>query len=288
MQEKSTRAVLVDIFVRVNGGTSNGSVKIEGRTPEIHTVVLYKNPTITPLKLTEGEGESTTASAPREITVIDPSNFIFSSHLSNYNNLSTVHEGEIPFTINTIHKAIQIYQPITKDIGPAPSQSRDCTDIAVKLALNFNQKLSIFTVPAILTSKTAIEECAIIKNISNISGIDPSIINTRPQLAVRIKQTSDTKVVELFNKLEHLISHELEIITKLDSGIEPLDIKNEVIKVLSDEELNAWKIITELYQYNIQCNTLIEKLTTSIKEEISQEDITIVSMMGAFDIGELL
>lgn len=224
---EDTRAVLVDIFVRVNGGASNGCVKLEGMIPEIHTVVLYKNPTVTPLEGTEGKGIASLSSTQRAFTVIDPSNFIFSSHLSNYNNLSTAgHEGEVSFTINTIHKAIQIYQPVTKDIGPAPSQSRDCTDLAVKIALGLNQTNTTLQ----LLTYEDIKACQIIQNLSNNPVIDSSIITATNPL--KIKQTSDIKMLEAFNIAEHLITRTHVCIKKIFSQGDYTEAVNKAVQIL--------------------------------------------------------
>lgn len=74
----------------MNGSSNNGCIKVEGGVPEIHTVVLYKNPIIDASAQVEPTATSNTAVAaisdhPIEILVIDPSNFLFSSHLSNFN-----------------------------------------------------------------------------------------------------------------------------------------------------------------------------------------------------------
>ncbi len=263
--EEDTRAVLVDIFVRVNGGTSNGSVNCKGRVPEMHTVVLYKNPTVTPPELTEGKGAETTTSAPREITVIDPSNFIFSSHLSNYNNLgATVHEGDISFTINTIHKAIQIYQPVTKDIGSAPNQSRDCTDLAVKLALGFN---SILEYKSLITFDDVVS-CSLIQSLSNVSAIDHDIIT--PSLPVRMKQTSNLSAVTLFNKIEHSIKNNHTLILHAISLEESAKAKTAVVDILShsvyDPVTEFYTTLTNLLEHNSKC---VNKICKTLSDEHS-------------------
>ncbi len=273
---EDTRAILVDIFVRVNGGTSNGSVKLEGRIPEIHTVVLYKNPMLTPPELTEGKGTETIASAPREITVIDPSNFIFSSHLSNYNNLSaTVHEGEISFTINTIHKAIQIYQPVTKDIGSAPSQSRDCTDLAVKLALGLNQANTTLQ----LLTYEDIKTCQIIQNLSNNSLIDPSII--AKDLNVRAKQTSDLITVELFNVLERTIgqNHLLIGASSTDAFTE---LRKDILHIMAQSDMQI--LLNNLCAHNAYCVSII----FDVYQKASDLQINLAGQIMQLDMEDLI
>jgi len=97
------RAVVVDILARMNGSGNNGFVKLQdSNTPEIHSVVLYMNPTSQALSQA-----SSSAVTPQIISVIDPSNFLFSAHLSNY-------EPQISGTtyeIKTFHKSTQIYKP---------------------------------------------------------------------------------------------------------------------------------------------------------------------------------
>ena len=82
-------AVLVDILARVNGGSNNGCIKMQDNLPEIHTVVLYKNPPqLTAMSIDQGAGAAAPSSnISHNILVIDPSNFLFSSHLSNLINI---------------------------------------------------------------------------------------------------------------------------------------------------------------------------------------------------------
>ena len=111
------KTILVDIFARVNG-----AVKIlKDGIPETHTILLYKNPA---------------QEEKHEISVIDPSNFLFSSHIANLNHV-VAHDKLNKIT--TLHKGLQIYTPIKENIGSKSDQWRECIDIAVKLAFGFNK-----------------------------------------------------------------------------------------------------------------------------------------------------
>lgn len=106
------RTVLIDVFARVKE-----EVKVpQDDYPETHTVVLYKNP------INEGK---------HEVVVIDPSNFLFSSHLL-APDLGIRHD--FLSKITTVHKSLKIYKPLGDNVGPKHNQSRDCIDIATKIA----------------------------------------------------------------------------------------------------------------------------------------------------------
>lgn len=130
---KDCRTVLVDILER-------DFVDDVSRAPKssTHTVVLYKNP---------GEASSTAT----RITVIDPSNFDFSLHLSNRDmkdvlaglswdlpseDMGTVSAGK-KVEIITIPSKKKIYHA-KGDKGAGLEQFRDCVDIAVKIAFYLN------------------------------------------------------------------------------------------------------------------------------------------------------
>ena len=156
LMESNIKTVLVDIFARINGGPSNGAIKIKDGKLETHTVVLYKNPIIDTVDPTEAtsvasaEAANATATNHVQIFVIDPSNFLFSSHVSNLNVQKTQIVSRAStdtlasdinassgtsavatatflseYNINTIHKGLQIYKP-TGSVGPRQDQYRDC------------------------------------------------------------------------------------------------------------------------------------------------------------------
>ncbi len=276
-----TKTVLVDILVRVNGGANNGYVKLNNnKTPETHTVVLYKNPVMSEalieVNLKSDWDNDEVSLVPREITVIDPSNFIFSSHLSNYNNLSaTVHEGEIPFTINTIHKAIQIYQPVTKDIGSAPNQSRDCTDVAVKLALGLNQTNTTLQ----LLTYEDIKTCQIIQNLSNNSLIDLSIITK--DLNIRAKQTSDITTVELFNVLERTIgqNHLLIGSSSTDTFTE---LRKDILHIMAQPDVQI--LLKNLCTHNANCVSII----FDVYQKASDLQMNLAGQIAHLDMEDLI
>lgn len=237
LNTESVKAILVDIFVRVNGGPNNGAIKLSAAVPEIHTVVLYQNPTITPLEFAEGKGSEEILPTLHEITVIDPSNFIFSSHLSNFTQSVIDYAGNpISFTINTIHKTLPIYRPGTKDIGPACDQYRDCIDLAVKIALGLNQT----SVSLQLLTYEDIKTCNIIQNLSNNPVIDSSII--RSETSLRIKQSSDIKILEVFNLAERLIAKTFVLMKKIFLNEDYNDAINKAVQILDAATSDVVKV----------------------------------------------
>ena len=121
--DEKQKTVVVDIFAR-----DKGQIKNDEGFVELHSVVLV--------------------SQNKKIYVIDPSNFSFSCHLSNFNQALVI----------TKYSMDKIYEPpssIKSDIGKEltakyksvtgsrSEQYRDCIDIAVKLALGINIKKSI-------------------------------------------------------------------------------------------------------------------------------------------------
>ena len=249
--------ILLDILERVNGGNNNGEVMLEEGLPKIHTVLLYKNPDI--------------FGGPRKISVIDSSNFLFSSHLSNFNNPCYNQYKTYPadqFEIKTLHQGLKIYEPDPTNTGPAAQQYRNCTDILVKLAFGLNklnmartssgeEKLLLLTLNAEL-EENVIKECSVIQNISNNRSIDKHIITSSNKQYVwtpRIKQTSNVTTVECFNKLEKSIKIEHEAIEALTDKESSIIRQRAIMNILSTTNLDGHKaMLVNLYDHHMQCN----------------------------------
>jgi len=172
---------IVDIFER-NMGVA---VNVEAGHPITHSVVLHFTGS--------------------EVCVIDPSNFLFSSHLEN--NDFTVELGlkGLP-PIRTIHKELKIYTPIG-DPGYTFDRYRDCTDVAVKLAFSINVN------PIPLTSfthKDIVLHDAIM-NISNNNTIDKSIVIDKS--SARVKQASSQHAEKTFSILQSSIDFKIKMCT---------------------------------------------------------------------------
>lgn len=183
LDDRECRTVLVDIFERIND-----KVKIENSGLKIHTVVLYKNPI---------------NDEKHEVTVIDPSNFLFSSHLSKP-DLGIAHP--LLSKITTIHRSTQIYKaPSSKMVGPNKNQYRDCIDIAVKIAFGLSQHEWI-----LIDSEKEVKKHPVIQNISNETELDKNIIvKTFP---TRIKQASDIRTIDKFNKIQKTLKENLAMV----------------------------------------------------------------------------
>ncbi len=179
--QSSESIVLVDILERTNGQSINLD---SSNKPAIHTVLLYKV-------------------LPGRTLVVDPSNFLFSSHLANTDFNKELADAGLP-VIETIHKKIQIYKPNNEiGTGYAVDKYRDCGDLAVKLAFGFNkQMLTTF-------DKKSIEEHPVVIRLSNIGTIDKSIFEEKS--VVRIKQTSSLLAQEEFAMLQSSIDQKLKM-----------------------------------------------------------------------------
>lgn len=240
MLESQERAVVVDILARVNGGVENGFVKLDKGVPEIHSVVLYMNP------------------ASQLVSVIDPSNLLFSVHLSNFKpQLSgTVYE------IKTFHKSTQIYKP-GGTTGPNPDQFRDCIDIAVKLAMNLSASPTHHDLSDI---KASLVTCPAIQNISNQSQFDGGIIE--PKLPVRVKQTSDINIVEKFCELQRKTKQNLEEILSLYEQGTYKAVAQKTKAILEPSAQKPIDVIVDLCYHERVCTLHID----SFKEAVAAEN----------------
>ena len=184
-----TKVVLIDIFARED----SGKVKFQtDGNPETHTIILCK-----------GKKAQTEVDA---ILVIDPNNSAFSSHLF------TQYSDSNP-KLEIVGSNKKIYQPVS-NIGKFINSSRDCIDIAIKLAYKLQGLESnniSFTSQGveIFNEKEANE---IVKSISNSSKfdntIDKIISNTQGFLGVaaRLKQVTQEGYGKEFydNELKNL------------------------------------------------------------------------------------
>lgn len=226
LQTGSMTTVLVDFFERAQGR----EIQVENGHPCIHTVVLHKHIT-------------------NKVFVIDPSNFLYSSHLANADFNGLLATQSLP-QIATIHKAIQIYQPPTGAhgnglIGPSQSQWRDCTDIAVKLAFGFNKA------PLIAFNKSDIEEHPVVIRVSNLDTLDKSIFYNTKTAPIRIKQVSSEKAQVEFCKVQRSIDCKIKLIEVWeDTHLYPTsDIESKSLLILqssSTKPIDALKALTKL------------------------------------------
>jgi hypothetical protein len=250
LAEASHRTVLVDIFAR-----ENGEIKLlVSGYPETHTVLLYKNP-------------PTIETGKHIVSVIDPSNFSFSSHLSNLNTQLVEEFVELDKII-TIHRSLQIYRPLG-EIGPQHDQYRDCIDVATKLAFGFNKLEEQVNLEEITTYE-------IIKAISNLPKIDTAII-TR-DIPARIKQTSDTDIVQKFHTIEQVITKNLSMV----SGRYPelLNAVRESHKDILSSNDSLPNILDLLVDCNLSC-------ITQLSQALNEEHELLVRTIGEVSQGDL-
>lgn len=184
MIENKVDTVVVDIFAR-----DQGKIKFKNDFVETHTIVLHKF-----------------FGSDKEISVIDPSNFQFSCHLANINDSLEKDYGVKLVTKYTMDK---IYIAPSEDdkVSFLPFHYRDCTDIAIKLALGLNNNKMKVNLSDML-------ELSITREVTNNPEIDTNIINL-DDAPVRIKQATQSlirqKFYSLTDKIQKLFKHHLVI-----------------------------------------------------------------------------
>jgi hypothetical protein len=198
LDNKNTKVVLVDILER---SVEIDKVTLENGVPRIHTVVLYKNPAI---------------QNKHDIVVIDPSNFFFSSHLSNDDIHSNITHKNFNKII-TKHEQIQIYvAPDKNNIGCLPNQWRDCIDVAVKLAFIIDIEANKKDKPLEFIDLNKItKDYEFVQMVSNTPNIDKSI--KFPDISCRIKQASDVNKMKQFFNIEKVFDKNLQMLKEVSS-----------------------------------------------------------------------
>ena len=207
-----TKTVLVDIFARVEG-----QIRIENGIPETHTVVLYKNLAV---------------NGKHEVLVIDPSNFRFSAHLANPDNVQHITDDTFG-GIKVSYEQNKIYTPTTKNIGPNPDQYRDCIDIAVKLAFGLNKQQNVDISKVI--NLDAIQE------ITNQAEINKNLPLNNDSV-VRIRQASDDDTRKLTNKLLVKIDKQLKSINQYQES-------EDLEQLVLEKNLKVFKQLYESDKY---------------------------------------
>jgi hypothetical protein len=239
------RTAICDILRRDKGEIKKG---------EVHAVVLYKNPA--------------DISGKHDIIVIDPSNFSYSSHLSNSYLTQPIAgaAGSQPKitndqlgTIITFHCGTQIYKPEEKT-GPGANEFRDCIDIAVKLAFEFNNLPADF----LFKSVSDIRACSSVRAISNLTDIDKAYVgkelteidkasNLKKYYPLRVKQSSDAQVVRKFNLIANAIEKIFEEFKIADSSYD-IESKESGYKVLLKRPYGG-TYVSDLLEYSIALQT---------------------------------
>lgn len=157
------KTVLVDIFAR---SEKDGRIIIKDDKPEVHTILLYM----------QQRGDIS------QIIVIDPSNSKFSQHLvSNASRLSVGDSEKVEIIVPS--QELRIYEN-KGETGPNPSQYRDCTDIAVKLAFGLNKFEGVVDVKSI-------GSLDVVKEVTNLEVINGNLFFKAEDAIARIRQASD-------------------------------------------------------------------------------------------------
>lgn len=185
------KTVVVDIFAR-----DQGQIKNDKGFVELHSVVLVRS--------------------NEKIYVIDPSNFSFSCHLSNFDkdlivtrySTDKIYEPPSGTKSEIGKKLVNEYDSVT---GPSKNQYRDCIDIAVKLALGLSAKEG-FNFDNIIELDVAQE----ITNNPEINLNLPFDQNT----VSRIRQASNDILRKYINSLHTSIDKKIKSSHALDTKLE--------------------------------------------------------------------
>lgn len=180
------------------------------------------------------------------VWVVDPSNFLFSSHLANDDFNKELESDGLP-KIETIHKKIQVYKT-GSDTGYEANKYRDCTDIAVKLAFGFN------SVPIVKFDKDIIKHSVVVR-VSNNAEIDKSIIES--QMVARVKQTSSLKAQKDYEKAQSVIDQKVKM-TSTNTSLNT-KIKDEYKKIV-DSNLSPTIVLDDLVKLNKSLNDELTNL----------------------------
>lgn len=237
---------MVDIFERNNGGLIN--VDATGH-PITHTVVLYRGST--------------------GVQVIDPSNFLYSSHLANTNFNGELTTQGLP-QIETIHKKTQIYKPdASVGTGNTFDKYRDCTDVAVKLAFGLNvQPLTVF-------DERSVKVHPAVLHVSNNKDIDGEIIARNTPM--RFKQTSSLIAQEDFAKVQHAIARKIDM---LQQTTEKDALRQEYVSIVNAPSGSG--ILAHLIRLNDHVNhTLIHQLTDEHSGIVYDFQLYTMELVGA-------
>lgn len=258
LSDDAPKVVLVDVIAR------NGlSLKTIPGTAlhETHCVVLCRNP-------------SNAVDGKVEIVVIDPSNSAYSWHLENedaFNALGPEIAGKISY-IRTQHKSWQIYKaegvkrgdPV--EIGPGPTDFRDCIDIAVKIAFGLN-----VIDPAKAIDIDKIQQHPVIIALSNNKDIDLDFAVSKGS-SVRLKQTSDTEIVRKFMVVKAIARKFTDASDSLLPGTrEELDLKYA-------ELLDKARKPSDLGILSTFCFSVSEQL----KETVGKNEEELTKILGEF------
>lgn len=228
---------MADIFNR-DQSAKMGAVQQKNGLLCTHSVVLYHNK--------DNAGVA-------EILVIDPNNFVYSSHLSN------IIDSSSRWQIVTFHNGKQIYKPLKEDFGPGYKQFRDCVDIASKIVVG----LQSAHVKYQFSSIEEILKCDIVQNLSNISDRDSSIIE--PKVVTRVKQSSDIKEVKHFNKISKIIKtlHKMMELAHVDT----FDQAGDDCKAVLESDVPHRDVISRLSQHAKWC---LGEVNTKLSGEYGQ------------------
>jgi|GEM_PF-2266491 len=178
----NNKAVLIDIFARLD----DGQIRIDEskNRAEIHTVVLYMQ------EIGEGDNKQP------QILIIDPSNSQFSKHLVSNSGLVFLEGAGInPVEILAPPKMVKIYSPASgKSTGPNPCDPRDCTDIAVKIALGLNSYEETINIKDLASVQ-------VIQEITNNTSYNENLFFEAGLVVARARQATEFNIRTAMEKI---------------------------------------------------------------------------------------
>jgi hypothetical protein len=223
--------------------------------------------------------------------VIDPSNFSYSSHLSNdslrlqLKPLRFNMEQDLLGKIVAPSTSDQIYNAPRDKTGYADHQFRDCIDIAVKLAFGLN--IATISDPNLCIKPENIMMLDVIKQISNLTKVDPTFQGS--SLPVRMKQTSDFQQVKTFYALETVIHNLLKSYGNLSDQSWHVERLVQYQQILNSKG-STGLLLQDLLRYHAEStevlrqaltleNTVVSKLAMATATEAAL-DYTATGLVG--------
>jgi len=210
----NNKVVLVDIFAR---GTSGIIKQDSNGLPEIHSVVLFKNPS-------------------NKVLVIDPSNSESSRHLAEPYNSDIFNSIFSRYDLEIIanKQKLEIYKG-------GGLHARDCVDIAVKIGFGLLNTEEISVRQVMITDKPAkkidLESMPIIQQVTNQEELNDNFSSEMEN--PRIRQASDSIIRGKVNHLLAVIQSQLDYIKECNpTKPGSQDIEERYYKLLASDFAN--------------------------------------------------
>lgn len=215
--EMQSDTVLVDIFER----RADGSINVVSGDVKTHTVVLHRQGSL--------------------VLLIDPTNSEYSQHLAlGVNKLLT----DAGMALLAPDKKLEIYTPKQEATGKGAEKTRDCVDIATKIALQLQMPDTPKLVARVDSEPITIETWkawAPLVAISN-RNITKDLTEeyaapfdgSKPFIPLRIKQSSDDGIRNKFMDVRAKIQNLFKLCKTIEVSEAQMKSKEDQMKVIED------------------------------------------------------